>query len=72
MLLSRKKNRLKHNRSCPVSLGCTKKVVSSVQVFMHDKFSSPTKVQGAGNEDSAMVILTKHKVFSMADDSDSD
>ena len=42
-------------------------------VFMHDKYSSPTRPSGAGgNEDSAMVILTKHKVFSLADDEDSD
>ena len=43
------------------------------QVFMHDKYSSPTRVAaGTGNDDAAMVILTKHKVFSLADDSDSE
>ncbi|KAK9809515.1 hypothetical protein WJX73_007383 [Symbiochloris irregularis] len=44
-------------------------------VFMHDKYASPTKTPGLpsqGNDDAAMVILTKHKVFSMADDSDED
>ncbi len=43
-------------------------------VFMHEKYSSPTRTPGAAGtsdgNDAAMVILTKHKVFSLADDSD--
>lgn len=44
--------------------------------FMHDNYSSPTKTPaktpGSGNDDSALVIATQHKLFSLADDSDED
>ena len=40
--------------------------------FMHDKFSSPTGVPTGGSYSSPMVVATKRRVFSLADDSDSD
>ena len=49
---------------------------------MHEKYASPTKSPGgprdhgsivqANGDDAAMVIATKSKLFSLADDSDSD
>ena len=39
--------------------------------FMHDKFSSPTGVSG-GSYSSPMVVATKRRVFSLADEDDSD
>lgn len=44
-------------------------------MFMHEKYSSPTRTPGpgaGGGNDAAMVILTENKVFSMADEEDSD
>ena len=40
--------------------------------FMHDTFSSPTGVPPGQSYSSPMVVATKKRVFSLADDEDSD
>ena len=40
--------------------------------FMHDTFSSPTGVHSGQSYASPMVVATKKRVFSLADDEDSD
>lgn len=41
-------------------------------MFMHDKFSSPTGVPTGGSYNSPMVVATKRRVFSLADEDDSE